>query len=352
MVNPMNQTPPEILNLMDEAVSMGASDLHFGSNQPAYIRINGNLQMLSDSNLGSRILEKWLQETLGDELFEEFQTNGDVDFAVESKLGERFRVNAYYERKSLTIAMRHLGSKIPNFDEIGLPASVREWAARQTGLVIVTGPTGSGKSTTVASMVNKANESGEFHILTIEDPVEYILPKSKSVVRQREIGYDAADFPRAIRSGLREDVDIMVIGEMRDLETISAGITVAETGHLVFATLHTNNAAQAVDRIIDAFEPSEQPLIRSRLSACLVGVIYQRLLPALNGGRVAAYEILIANSAVKNLIREGKTHQLANTMTIGVGEGMQTMERAISTLCKENKITMETGREFLGRNIQ
>ena len=348
----MSQIPTDIENLLALTVKMGASDLHCGSMQPAYVRVHGQLQEVNSQQVPAKIIEKWLLDFLGPELFEEFQDCGDADFAVESKFGERFRVNAYVEQKNITLALRHLRSDIPSFDDLGLPVVPREWSTHQTGLVIITGPTGSGKSTTVASMVNKANQEDAFHILTIEDPVEYIMPAGKSVVRQREIGSDTSDFPRAIRSGLREDIDIMVIGEMRDLETIAAAITVAETGHLVFATLHTNNATQAIDRIIDAFEPSEQPLIRSRLSACLVGVIYQRLIPSIAGGRVAAYEVLVANYAVKNLIREGKTHQIPNTMTTAMGEGMQSMERSLQDLVKAGKIDASVAKSFLSSNIK
>ena len=266
--------------------------------------------------------------------------------------GERFRCSAYKERGRLTLALRFLQTRIPDFDELGLPEVVRNWHDRQTGLVIVCGPTGSGKSTTMASLVNAINHERSEHILTIEDPVEYVIQPEKSTIRQREVGSDASDFPRAVRAALREDIDILIIGEMRDPETMAAAITVAETGHLVFATLHTSSAAQAVDRIIDAFQPEEQPLIRSRLSSVLVGVVYQRLLPKVSGGRCGAFEVLVANYPIKNLIREGKTFQIPNMMTTGAGVGMQTMSAALQQLAQKGDITADQAKSFLEQNVE
>ena len=337
---------------LELSVELRASDIHFSEDRTPIFRIDGELtdEPSRGKTTSAKVLLAWIQSSIDEERFAHFEELGDVDFAVSSSGSHRFRVNAFWESDRVAIAVRRLNTTIPSFDEIALPQIVRGWAERHTGLVIVTGPTGSGKSTTVASMVNYANNLEANHILTIEDPVEYILPAGLGVVRQREVGADSSDFPRAIRAGLREDLDIMVIGEMRDKETIAAAITVAETGHLVFATLHTYNAPQAIDRIIDAFEPSEQPLIRSRLSSSLIGVLYQRLLPALSGGRVAAYEVLVANSAVKNLIREGKTFHIANSMTTGINEGMQPMERGIQNLIKDSIIERNIGEEFLSKN--
>ena len=339
---------------LELSVDLRASDIHFSEDRAPIFRIDGELtdEPSKGKATSAKVLLSWIQGAIDEERFAHFEELGDVDFAVSSSGSHRFRVNAFWESERVAIAVRRLNTTIPSFDDIGLPQVIRGWAERHTGLIIVTGPTGSGKSTTVASMVNYANNLEANHILTIEDPVEYILPDGLGVVRQREVGTDSSDFPRAIRAGLREDLDIMVIGEMRDKETIAAAITVAETGHLVFATLHTYNAPQAIDRIIDAFEPSEQPLIRSRLSSSLIGVVYQRLLPALGGGRVAAYEVLVANSAVKNLIREGKTFHIANSMTTGINEGMQPMERAISQLIKNQKISQEVGNSFIEKNLR
>ena len=340
----------EVEELLIELVKAGGSDLHMSSGNYAMIRVNGDLRKVSDKPIPSKSMVRWLENLLPESQMSELESHGDIDFAFSLDENMRFRGSAFRSTGYLSIAIRYLNAKIPSFEQIALPPVAQTWANKQTGLIIVTGPTGSGKSTTVASMVNSAHQEVAHHIVTIEDPIEYILPKGKGVVRQREIGVDAYDFPRAIRACLREDADIVVVGEMRDQETIASAITVAETGHLVFATLHTSSAAQAVDRIIDTFDSASQPLIRSRLSSCLVCVIYQRLVPAIDGGRTAAYEILVANNGIKNLIREGKTHQIPNMMTTGMNEGMQTMEVALQRLTKEGKISKEFAADFLKQN--
>jgi twitching motility protein PilT len=341
----------EIDELLDQVVKLGGSDLHVSSGNFALIRVNGDLRKVSDKPVSNKVMLRWLENMLPESQIAELETHGDIDFAFSFDNGNRFRGSAFRSSGYISIAIRFLNATIPNFEQIGLPPVAQSWANKQTGLIIVTGPTGSGKSTTVASMVNSAHQDTAHHIVTIEDPIEYILPKGKGVVRQREIGIDAHDFPRAIRACLREDADIVVVGEMRDKETIAAAITVAETGHLVFATLHTSSAAQAVDRIIDTFDSASQPLIRSRLSSCLVGVIYQRLVPRVDGGRTAAYEILVANNGIRNMIREGKTHQIPNMMTTGMNEGMQTMEVALQRLTKEGRISKEFASDFLKQNV-
>lgn len=336
--------------LLRETVARGGSDLHIGLDG-ALIRIYGELLPAEAAAPTQAALSDWLAATLTPEQLAHFDAMGDSDFAIDAE-GERFRCSAYRERGRITLALRFLQTRIPGFDELGLPQVVRDWHERQTGLVIVCGPTGSGKSTTMASLVNAINHERSEHILTIEDPVEYVIQPDKSTIRQREVGSDAVDFPRAVRAALREDIDVLIIGEMRDPETMAAAITVAETGHLVFATLHTSSAAQAVDRIIDAFQPDEQPLIRSRLSAVLVGVVYQRLLPKEGGGRCGAFEVLVANYPIKNLIREGKTFQIPNMMTTGAGIGMQTMSAALSQLAQKGDITAEQAKSFLEQNVE
>jgi twitching motility protein PilT len=347
----MVQKKSGIFALLDEVIARGGSDLHISTYQSAFIRVDGDLQDLGADTLIEEIeLLSWLKSVLPKSRLDTLDEYGDVDFSFEINGIHRFRGSAFRSRGHLAVALRLLNDAIPNFDDIGLPDKPRLWSKNQTGLVIVTGPTGSGKSTTIASMVNEANMTRDAHILTIEDPVEYLFPQGKGIVRHREIGIDAPDFPRAIRGALREDVDVLVIGEMRDKETISAAITVAETGHLVFATLHTSGAAQAVDRIVDAFDSSAQPLIRSRLSSCLIGVVYQRLIKTEPKGRVAAFEVLVSNYGVRNLIREGKTHQIPNLMTTNRADGMQTMEIALKELKNQSKITEKQLQDFLTLN--
>jgi twitching motility protein PilT len=337
--------------LLDAVVSQSGSDLHLSGGNVPLVRIDGELIALEGAaKTNEKSLIEWVDSLLTENRAERLEEFGDVDFSFETEEGYRFRGSAYRERGNFSVALRHLRDEIPTFDEIELPEKPREWIKNQTGLVIVTGPTGSGKSTTIASMVNAAHQSRNLHIVTIEDPIEYILPPGRGAVRHREIGIDTPTFPRAIRAALREDADVLVIGEMRDQETISAAITVAETGHLVFATLHTSGAAQAVDRIVDAFDTSAQPLVRSRLSACLVGVIYQRLLKTTSTGRTAAFEVLVNTHGIRNLIREGKTHQIPNTMITNRAEGMQTMENALKHLAALGKITQDQVTSFLNQN--
>lgn len=339
-----------LLALLQETVSRKGSDLHIGA-EGSMIRIDGDLVPADSENASQTEILEWLKSVLDSRLFSSFEETGDVDFVV-SPLNQRFRCSAFRERGHITLAFRIILSRIPEFEELGLPQTVRDWHNRDTGLVIVCGPTGSGKSTTMAALVNAINKERSEHILTIEDPVEYEVTPDKSIIHQREIGRDAIDFPRAVRAALREDIDVLVIGEMRDKETMAAAITVAETGHLVFATLHTSSAAQAVDRIIDAFEPAEQPLIRSRLSSVLVGTVFQRLLHKSSGGRCGAFEVLVANYPIKNLIREGKTFQIPNMMTTGVSAGMQTMAAALKNLVKQGHITSEQAETFLQQNLE
>lgn len=336
----------QLLTLM---VQSQASDLHLSEGKPAYLRVQGSLKLVDGIFTSSAELNLWLDQMLSEKSKAAFTTTGDADFSFNYH-DRRLRGSVYRENGAVACALRLLSDQIPTFDQIGLPQVARPWSRRDTGLIIITGPTGSGKSTTVASMVNAANIERDAHILTIEDPVEYTFPDARSVVRQREIGRDAADFPRAVRAALREDIDVLVIGEMRDLETMDAALTVAETGHLVFATLHTHGAAAAIDRIVNAFDAAEQQLIRARLAASLVGVMYQRLLPTTTG-RVAAYEVLVANNAVRNLLREGKTFHIPNVISTSRAEGMQTMDRAIDDLIERGAISTDEGNRFKEGNL-
>lgn len=327
-------------------IELGASDLHVGAGHEPRLRINGELHSLTKL-VTQQDIDDWLAQQLTQTQQDALIKYGDTDFSWDGPEGERFRGSAFRERGNVNLAVRLLPAAIPAMDEIEIPEVVQQWSTLDSGLILVTGPTGSGKSTTIASMVNAANQRLSKHILTIEDPVEYVLPAGQSVVHQRDLGVDTHDFPRAIRAGLREDVDIMVVGEMRDQETMAAAITVAETGHLVFATLHTSSAASAIDRIIDVFDPAQQPLVRSRLAQSLIGVVYQRLLKSTNGGRVAAFEVLVADHAIKNLIREGKTFQIPNAMLTGAVSGTTLMPRAIENLVSYNKVERQVADDFL-----
>jgi twitching motility protein PilT len=272
----------------------------------------------------------------------------DKEFDFSFAFGDlgRFRVNAFHERGNLAAALRLIPNDIKTIQELGMPAIVNTFSEYPRGLVLVTGPTGSGKSTTLSALVDKINEERAHHIITIEDPIEFTHHSKKSVVVQREIHYDTYSFSAALRSSLRQDPDVVLIGEMRDLETISAAITIAETGHLVFATLHTNSAAQSIDRMIDVFPPHQQPQIRAQLSNILMAICSQRLVPAIGGGRVVAAEVLVATSAVRNIIREGKTHQLDAVIQTGADQGMQSMDKTLIGLVQAGTVTYDEARNY------
>lgn len=337
-------------SLLARMTAVDASDLHLSTNTQPRFRIDGVLRALDLPALNQLQLWNWLEDLLMEEQIEAYETHGDIDFGLAGPNGTRFRVSLFRESGHDSLAIRRLNAEIPTMQDIGLPATPQAWTALEQGLILVTGPTGCGKSTTIASMVNRINQTKPVHIVTIEDPVEYVFAPAEATVRQREIGADTDSFARAVRAALREDVDVLVIGELRDPETMAAALSVAETGHLVFATMHTNNVEQAVDRLIDAFPAEDQPLIRSRLAATLIGVLYQRLLFATNGSRVAAFEVLAANPAVRNLIREGKTFQIPNTMITGALQGMQTMSNALAELAALGQVSEFEIERFLASN--
>jgi twitching motility protein PilT len=272
----------------------------------------------------------------------------DKEFDYSFTFGDvaRFRVNIFHERGKMAAAFRLIPNKIQSLSELGLPSIVETFADFPRGLVLVTGPTGSGKSTTLAAIIDKINREKSRHIITIEDPIEFTHKSQRSIIVQREVHYDTFSFSAALRSALREDPDVVLIGEMRDLETIQSAITIAETGHLVFATLHTNSAAQSIDRMIDVFPSHQQPQVRTQLSNMLMAICAQRLVPAINGGRIAAAEIMIANPAIRALIRDGKTFQLDTAIQTGADQGMQTMDRTLAKLVREGTITYDNAREF------
>jgi len=336
---------PRIEILLEEVVKKKGSDLHLQVGLPPMLRVDGSLVPVA----GAEALTDEAVETLIFAILDEDQKQillKDKEFDFSFAFGDlgRFRVNAFHERGNLAAAMRLIPNEILTIEQLGLPPIVNKFADYPRGLVLVTGPTGSGKSTTLAAMIHKINQERAEHVITIEDPIEYTHRSKKSVIVQREVHYDTYSFSAALRSALREDPDVVLIGEMRDLETIASAITIAETGHLVLATLHTNSAAQSIDRMIDVFPPHQQPQIRSQLSNILMAICSQRLVPAIGGGRIAAAEILVATPAVRNIIREGKTHQLEAVIQTGAEFGMQSMDKTLVGMIHNGTITYDEAR--------
>lgn len=336
---------PRIEILLEEVIKKKASDLHIQVGLPPMLRVDGTLAPVS----GTEILTEEAVEALIFAILDEDQKQillKDKEFDFSFAFGDlgRFRVNAFHERGNLAAALRLIPNEILTIEQLGLPQIVNKFADYPRGLVLVTGPTGSGKSTTLAALVHKINMERAAHIVTIEDPIEFTHSSKKSVVVQREVHYDTYSFSAALRSSLRQDPDVVLIGEMRDLETIAAAITIAETGHLVFATLHTNSAAQSIDRMIDVFPPHQQPQIRAQLANILMAICAQRLMPAIGGGRVAAAEILIATPAVRNIIREGKSHQLEAVIQTGAEFGMQSMDKTLVNMIHNGTVTYDEAR--------
>lgn len=336
-----------IESLLEECVRTKASDLHLQVGLPPILRIDGALRPIPGyQSLDEATVERLVFSTLEEEQKEILLKDKEFDYSFSFGDLGRFRVNAFHERGNLAGAFRLIPNEIRSIQDLGMPNVITTFADFPRGLVLVTGPTGSGKSTTLAGLVDKINRERSTHIITIEDPIEYIHHSIRSVVVQREVHYDTYSFSAALRSALREDPDVVLIGEMRDLETIQAAITIAETGHLVFATLHTNSASQSIDRMIDVFPPHQQPQIRSQLSNILMAICAQRLVPAIGGGRVVAAEVMVANPAVRSVIREGKTHQLDTIIQTGADQGMQTMDRTLVKLIQQGVITYDDAREY------
>ncbi len=333
--------------LLEEVIKKRASDLHLQVGVPPMLRIDGSLVPIPGYEpLDGAQVEALVFSILDQDQQQILLKDKEFDFSFAFGTLGRFRVNAFHERGNIAGALRLIPNEIKSVTELGMPEIVMKFADFPRGLVLVTGPTGSGKSTTLAALIDKINTEKSHHIITIEDPVEFTHKSKKSVVVQREVHYDTYSFSAALRSSLRQDPDVVLIGEMRDLETISAAITIAETGHLVFATLHTNSAAQSIDRMIDVFPPHQQPQIRAQLSNILMAIVSQRLVPSIGGGRVVSAEILIANSAVRNIIREGKSHQLDAVIQTGADQGMQTMDRTLAALVQAGTVTYDNAREF------
>lgn len=320
---------------------MKASDIHLTVGLPPMVRVDGKLVPTRWEQVTPREAQRLVYDVLTSEQIEKFERTKELDFSYGVSGVGRFRFNIYRQRGSVGCAMRAIPQTIPSLDQLRMPAILRELTRKHSGMILVTGPTGSGKSTTIASMVDVINMEREVHILTMEDPIEYLHSHKTGMVNQREIGTDTDNFANALRAVLREDPDVILVGEMRDKETIAAALTLAETGHLVFGTLHTRNAPQTIDRIVDVFPPDQQDQIKVQLSNSIEAVVAQQLLPMLGGGRVAAIEIMVATSAIRNLIREGKTYQIMSSIETGSQYGMQPMDKVLAELHRNGQISYE-----------
>ncbi|MFV0441780.1 MAG: type IV pilus twitching motility protein PilT [Lachnospirales bacterium] len=336
-----------LLQILEKVREYKASDAHITVNAPPILRINGALKLAGKEKLTSEDTLSLVKEIIDNKQLQKLEELGEFDCAYENEGVGRFRVNIYRRMGGYAIAMRAINTEVPELKALGLPDVIEDLCKKRRGLVLITGPTGSGKSTTLASMIDYINCSRSEHIITIEDPVEYIHKHKKSIIDQREIGSDSKSFANALRASLREDPDIILVGEMRDLETISTAITAAETGHLVLGTLHTIGAAKTIDRIIDVFEPHQQPQVRTQLASVLEAVVSQQLLPRASGnGRVGAFEIMLTSTAVKSLVRESKTHQIQNVIQTSAEIGMISMDNYLKNIYNKNLITIEDAMKY------
>jgi twitching motility protein PilT len=334
----------DFADLLLDVLDRRASDLHITAGAAPMVRVRGRLAPLDEYPvLDATDTREVIYSILNNDQRQRLETDWQIDFAYAIPGRARFRVNAYFQRSALAAAFRLIPAQITPIDDLGLPAVVHEFCTKPRGIVLVTGPTGSGKSTSLAAMVDEINATREEHILTIEDPIEFLHGHKKCMVNQRELGSDASSFGAALKSALREDPDVILVGEMRDLETISTALTAAETGHLVFATLHTQSAPSTIDRVIDVFPAHQQQQIRVQLAIALQGIMTQTLIPTADGSsRVVACETLVPTAAVRNLIREGKTHQILSAMQTGAATGMQTMDAALASLVRQGSISQRT----------
>lgn len=334
--------------LLQRAFDLGASDIHITVGVPPILRINGRLNRYGEEGMTPDETERLAKEMVPDSKWDEFQQKGEMDFSYSLPGVSRFRVNAYHQRSCMSLAIRVIPTEIPSLEQLKMPGVLKKIAEKPQGLVLVTGPTGSGKSTTLAAMIDFLNKHMSKHIITLEDPIEYLHNHHKCIIDQREVGFDTGDFASGLRASLRQDPDVILVGELRDLETIATAITAAETGHLVFGTLHTSDAPSTIDRIIDVFPGEQQTQIRIQLASVLLSVISQRLFPTADGqGRRAATEILISNPAVGNLIRNEKIHQIQNVMQTSRASGMQTMMMSIRELLNNGVISREQAMPYL-----
>ena len=332
-----------IFKLLEIGVELGASDIHITVDSPPIARVKGSFIKLREENLSKEDTFQMAREITGPKKFKILEEHGEVDLSVSIKTGDRFRVNAYKQKGNYAIAIRTITSQIPTFKTLGLPDVVASFAEKHKGLVLVTGPTGSGKSTTLASLIDIINSTQERHIITLEDPIEYVHHHKKGIVNQREIGNDTDSFNAALRAALRQDPDVILVGEMRDPETVSIALTAAETGHLVFSTLHTVGSAKTIDRIVDMFPAEQQQQVRTQLSTVCEGVISQQLIKTIDGrNRVAALEVMVTTPAIRNLIRENKTYQIQNIIQTSSKIGMQSMDQELVNLFRQGKISKES----------
>jgi twitching motility protein PilT len=332
----------DFAEILLQVMERNASDLHLTAGSPPMLRHHGKLHALDYPRLTPQTTREVIYSILTNDQRQRLETDWQIDLAYSIPGKARFRVNAYFQRAALSAAFRLIPHDMPSLGSLGLPPVLEDFTKKPRGFVLVTGPTGSGKSTSLAAMLDLINETRHEHILTIEDPIEFLHRHKKCIVNQRELGADAQSFGLGLKAGLRQDPDVILVGEMRDLETIATALTAAETGHLVFATLHTQDTAQTVDRIVDVFPPEQQQQVRVQLSVALQGIVTQQLLPTADGqGRCCAAEILVPTPAVRNLIREGKTHQIYSALQTGGSFGMQTMDASLAQLVRQHKITRE-----------
>jgi twitching motility protein PilT len=338
----------DFADLIKTVTESGASDLHIVAGSPPVLRVNGELTRLGGPPLMPRETRELIYGILTQDQRQRLENELEIDLSYAVPGAGRFRVNVYYQRAALGAAFRVVPTGIKKLEELRLPTSIGEWATKPRGLVLVCGPTGSGKSTTLASLINEVNETRACHIMTVEDPIEFLHRHKKAIVNQREVGGDTHSFSAALRSVLRQDPDVILVGELRDLETMQIALTAAETGHLVFATLHTSDAPQTVDRFIDVFPPHQQEQVRTMLSNALQGICVQQLLPTLHGGRIVAVEVLMPTPAVRNLIREGKTHQIYSMLQTGSAHGMVPMDGSLVNLVRQGLVSPRLAEERAG----
>ena len=333
----------DLLTILDKAVSLNASDVHITVDLSPIARVNGKFIKLEQQILTNQDVYNLLKQIIDEKLIHKINTEGELDFSISLSNGYRVRANIYKQKGNYAMALRIIPREIPSFEELKLPEVIKEFAKKQKGLILITGPTGSGKSTTLASLIDLINKTRQCHIITLEDPIEYIHRHKKSIVNQREIGKDSIDFNSALKASLRQDPDVILVGEMRDPETISIALRAAETGHLVFSTMHTIGAAKTIDRIIDSFEASKQQQIRSQLSTVCTGIVSQQLIPSIDeSSRIVATEVMIANTAIRNLIRENKIYQIQNIIQTSSKQNMFSMDQDVSRLYKQGLISKES----------